>query len=408
MEVNDELFQGIGTIGERNRRSRILELRNEIEDMKRPESKQKQTMQNSKIAKIEREIETIELESAQNREAYEILNQVGERELSLSLPIVLLVSLLAPFTLVIGPQILSQQQSGTPLPSNAMLGSFVIAVSEVAKPLSMFSSAVVCWLFSKCEIQNAISTVSASSSTSTSTSTSTTSSSSSSLLTSLSPERIGALASTLLVTLAYLHFPVYGNQLSWIAQNTVNMCIAITFARVIQIKELKWVIVAISGIALYDYFGVLGSQQLTDGGKSVMEAVARAKANLPDAPSIASSSDSKELVVSAISDTLRVNKWQPGLLQIAIDGKPSDLFGLGDMVFPSLLAGWSLRKDRKIETDSKGDIYFRSSMVSYAIGCLALELLQTGSGQPALVYLVPSMLIGLIAAISFEKKREGE
>ena len=139
-----------------------------------------------------------------------------------------------------------------------------------------------------------------------------------------------------------------------------------------------------------------------------MEAVARAKANLPDAPSIASSSDSKELVVSAISDTLRVNKWQPGLLQIAIDGKPSDLFGLGDMVFPSLLAGWSLRKDRKIETDGKGDIYFRSSMVSYAIGCLALELLQTGSGQPALVYLVPSMLIGLIAAISFDKKREGE
>ena len=54
MEVNDELFQGIGTIGERNRQSRILELRNEIEDMKRPESKQKQTMKNSKMAKIER------------------------------------------------------------------------------------------------------------------------------------------------------------------------------------------------------------------------------------------------------------------------------------------------------------------------------------------------------------------
>ena len=37
-------------------------------------------------------------------------------------------------------------------------------------------------------------------------------------------------------------------------------------------------------------------------------------------------------------------------MQIELDGKPSDLLGIGDIVFPSLLAGYSLYSDLKKES----------------------------------------------------------
>jgi len=38
-------------------------------------------------------------------------------------------------------------------------------------------------------------------------------------------------------------------------------------------------------------------------------------------------------------------------MQIALNGKPSDLLGIGDIVFPSLLAGYSLHSDLKKEAN---------------------------------------------------------
>ena len=388
MRVNDEIFAGISNVGESNRQYRILKLEEELEQLKYPISKLEKRLQASKKTAIKEEIENVKLESAQSREAYDILNNIGGKELSLLLPIILLVSLLASFSLTVGPQTILQQNE-LMMYSNSILRSSIF--SDLIKLFTVFSSATVCWLFSKCEMQNVFETIKCFISPS--------SSSSSSAL----PKQVGILVSTALVAFAYLHIPIYGDQISWVAQNIVNVCIAITFSRVIQINELKWVIVALVGVALYDYFGVLGSQQLTDGGKSVMEAVARAKANLPDPLFIAPSPlDAKELSALTIPETLRLNIWQPGLLQIAINGKPSDLLGLGDIIFPSLLASWSLRKDKE-SSDKLGNIFFRSSMFSYAIGCLALEVFQTGSGQPALLYLVPSMLSGLIVAQVYDK-----
>ena len=82
------------------------------------------------------------------------------------------------------------------------------------------------------------------------------------------------------MVVAYIHFP--NTDISWPVQNVVNMCIAITVSRVLQINELKWVLVALAGVTLYDFLGVVGSQQLTDGGSSIMEAVARAKSGNPN------------------------------------------------------------------------------------------------------------------------------
>ena len=38
---------------------------------------------------------------------------------------------------------------------------------------------------------------------------------------------------------------------------------------------------------------------------------------------------------------------------------------------------------------------FQASLAGYALGCLLCELFQTGSGQPALIYIVPSMFLVL-------------
>ena len=125
-------------------------------------------------------------------------------------------------------------------------------------------------------------------------------------------------------------------------------------------------------------------------------------------------------------------------MQIALNGKPSDLLGIGDIVFPSLLAGYSLHSDLKKEANLTNPIIddsvaidpvkvidmlyiynpknvctihkfelfcyiyvklnlsmFQASLAGYALGCLLCELFQTGSGQPALIYIVPSMFLVL-------------
>ena len=169
-----------------------------------------------------------------------------------------------------------------------------------------------------------------------------------------------------------------------------------------------------------------------------------------------------------------------GLFEVVVGGRVSDVLGLADVVFPSMLAGWSLRYDiakrkafefekenskkiietsliqnfvesenesdtenvvklglfdrvrnifreekivprqinreiskekqrdrniriileeekienldRKLELDLRTSV-FSSSLIGYGLGCFLCELFQTGEGQPALLFIVPSMLI---------------
>jgi hypothetical protein len=76
-----------------------------------------------------------------------------------------------------------------------------------------------------------------------------------------------------------------------------------------------------------------------------------------------------------------------------VGGRVSDALGLADVIFPALLAGWALRFDA-LRAGSVG--LYPASLGGFVIGCVALELLQTGQGgQPALLYLVPAMLVSV-------------
>ena len=181
----------------------------------------------------------------------------------------------------------------------------------------------------------------------------------------------------------------------WPVQNIINMCISIAVARALKFSKLSTILLALSGLVFYDFVSVIGLQQFTDGGTSIMEAVARAKFETAasSVESASSSASSVETAASSIqSISTAMSNWQPGLFEIVVDRKVSDVLGLADIVFPSILAGWAYDFDKSIG-DNKDISLFSASLFGYVIGCFLLEVFQTGAGQPALVFIVPSMLL---------------
>ena len=213
-------------------------------------------------------------------------------------------------------------------------------------------------------------------------------------------EVVSLVGALVLSALAYLG----SASLVWPIQNLLCMCLAINVSRAIQLPRLGPILLALSGLVVYDVASVgvqlvnLGSATLAqqqgggggDAASSVMGAVALSKAG------------------GAV--------WQPGLFQIQLRGHVSDLLGLGDAVFPSLLSTFCLRYDF-----DKGDTnYFRASLFGFALGCLACEFAPgiNSSGLPALLFIVPLMLaavLGLALAEgnlsslwSFDAEADGE
>ena len=114
--------------------------------------------------------------------------------------------------------------------------------------------------------------------------------------------------------------------------------------------------------------------------------------------------------------------WQPGLLTVLLQGRPTDALGLGDIVGPSILAGWAHRFDVKLEqrqqkddfvegtASGSGDAgdrsgkgsdggYLAVALSGYAIGCVLLEVAPPELTRAALLFLAPPMLIAVIARL---------
>jgi len=160
---------------------------------------------------------------------------------------------------------------------------------------------------------------------------------------------------------------------------------------------------------------------------SVMEAVARSKLS---SSSVSSSSSG-------------ISPWQPGLLEIILGGRVTDALGLGDVVFPACLVAWAFVADavavrnrlvEEFENNGEGNgdysnngavfsvngvsnkgsylySYTTAAIMGYILGSFLTEiagsfsLLGPGSsGLPALVFLIPCMLIAvvLLAAVRGE------
>ena len=202
----------------------------------------------------------------------------------------------------------------------------------------------------------------------------------------MSPASIAAAAAALTcVATAYL----LPSEASWPIQNGVNACIAIGVARVLQLPNLSALLAALLGLALYDGFGTLffaAGPAMAAGGpddfgaaQSVMEGVAQAK----------------------LSAATGSGVWQPGLLTVRLEGRLTDALGLGDIVAPSMLAGWARRFDlkRMAEDGDAAGGYLGAALSGYALGCVLLEVAPPELTRAALLFLLPCSAAAVVGRL---------
>ena len=266
---------------------------------------------------------------------------------------------------------------------------------------------------------------------------------------SSSPLAQSALAAAVVAALAYLGPP----GLVWPLRNVVGVSIGVAVARAVQLPRLPNVLVALSLLVAYDVFSVgvqlvnLGSASLattaaataaasSSSSASSAAATAAASASISASSSGAASSAMGAVALSKVggatgagagaaaassSSSFALPSWQPGLLEVELRGRVTDLLGLGDAVFPSLLSTFCLRFDQRSISNSNSNsninssrspssdfsssfpLYFAASLLGFIAGCVACDLAPgiDSSGLPALLFIVPAMAtttLGLAAA----------
>ena len=208
-------------------------------------------------------------------------------------------------------------------------------------------------------------------------------------------------AGAALVGLAYLA-PA---SVAWPIRNLVCSCLGIGVVRAVQIPKLSPIVAALLLLVVYDVYSVgimlveLGSQSLASSGGEMTNAateVAAATSATATSSSTAASSAMGAVAMSKVDDT---SLWQPGLLEVRLRGRVTDLLGLGDAVFPSLLSTHALRFDSSRSDEvSTFPCYFVASIAGYGLGCAACEFAPGigSSGLPALLFIIPAMLTSVL------------
>lgn len=313
-------------------------------------------------------------------ELYEQLNTVGSAKQALLLPIVFSISLALSYVFLFARENNIGSAISSPLGSITGLLDFLIILSNIA----------VAFLFTKIELQGVIST----------------------LQVKENAVNISIVMAALFTLLAFTSPPGAG---LWPLHNIINACITIAMARAIQLPQLSNIIIALTGLTVYDFIAVIGTRQFTDGGASIMESVAKAKVGLLSESAsttldtstasttvgITSSFDYLHTLLDSISSSwtsiFSPNSWRPGLFEVGVGGHVSDVLGLADVLFPALLTSWALRFDssQSCKNDTTKTPTFSAALNGFLLGCFLCEVFQTGQGQPALVYIVPSSLIAV-------------
>lgn len=333
--------------------------------------------------------------SVEEQEMYNLIDDVPEATQALLLPLFVALSLISSFAF------LGFQSAVSTDTTTTIAGIDMKTLIATLLPfISVASNGIVCYLFTKTEVQNFLSMI-WKKDISVPTDYYSDNNSSAGV--------VAGLASALLLGSALLS-PVGGSL--WPVHNIINLCISVTVARAFQLTKLPLVVAALFGLTVYDVVSVLGTQQFTDGGKSIMEAVAMAKiGSVANSAAGTASNTLTEMhswtdqLQRLFSQVFSGSAWKPGLFNVAIGGRVSDVLGLGDVVFPALLSTWALRfdkdndRDSNVSTlaseDSKSNLY-SVTIFGYLLGCFLCEVFQTGEGQPALLYIVPAMLASLL------------
>lgn len=159
------------------------------------------------------------------------------------------------------------------------------------------------------------------------------------------------------------------------------MCIVTELLQLLSLGSFATAAAMLCGLLLYDVFWVFGSSHVF--GDNVMVTVATSSAF--DGP------------MKLIFPQFNANA-----------ANPYSILGLGDIAAPGLLIAFMLRFDRSRSEKLAGEVagdqiqtadktYFVTCIASYVFGLTLTIVANTVSGaaQPALLYLVPSLLFGV-------------
>eukprot|EP01038_Epipyxis_sp_PR26KG_P004656 gene4656-6543_t len=377
---------------------------------------------------------------------YQTMNKINEPIQAIALPIIIIVSLLSSF-LLLSFQVNNNYANNNVLdvmssPSLASLLSSSIPI------LTIISNFMVCFLFFKTEFKYFVNVLNSNN----------------------SKKNFNNFDYVSILSFLFVFFSFFPPFIQlWPLQNIINSSIVITVCRAIQLSSLPSIVWSLAILTLYDIFFVLGSQKFTDGGESIMEAVAKAKMSInnnninnmnnikdniidvskdystyrmPDTiidsasgmmpqpqPLLSDLYNQMESCLTTITSNIQIfihsSTWKPGLFEIIVNNRITDVLGLADIVFPCLLVTWALRYDQhhnkplltthndnidnNNSSNNNKDIsvtkevippsslkLFDVTVYGYMLGCLLCEVFQTGQGQPALLFITPSMIITLI------------
>lgn len=177
------------------------------------------------------------------------------------------------------------------------------------------------------------------------------------------------LTSLPVATAATVLWAVYRNQpWAWVGQDTLGICLILAVLQTIRLPNIKVSTVLLCLAFCYDVFWVFLSPLLFHG-KSVMIVVAK----------------------GVEGETMPMLLEVPRLLD---PWGGFSILGFGDIVLPGLLVAFTLRHDYETRRAGWGG-YFRWAAIGYAVGLLLTYgalVAMNGSGQPALLYLVPCTL----------------
>ncbi|XP_064471137.1 signal peptide peptidase-like 2C isoform X2 [Ornithodoros turicata] len=173
------------------------------------------------------------------------------------------------------------------------------------------------------------------------------------------------------IGLPVLWFTFRDDPHGWILQNTLGVSLALNITRCFQLPNFKFISLILAFLFCYDIFMVFVTAFLQKG-QSVMEEVATGVYNLPV--------------------LVRVPFFDLGDIEDCLSAAFGVILGYGDIVVPGLAVSYCRGYD---VLSKRRSIYFIVSMLGYSIG-LVLTFVSAqlmDSGQPALLYLVPSTLI---------------
>lgn len=195
-----------------------------------------------------------------------------------------------------------------------------------------------------------------------------------------------------LMALLYWHNPTlrdaYGfKKINWIVNNLVASTFAFSGSSLTRIGNFKVGVLMLVGLFVYDVYFVFGSTLMVSVASNLELPV---KLVIPGAP--------KDLL--SLSEIAGV--------PVSLLSVRASILGLGDIVVPSIFASLCLRFDHFKYYERTGQTfhrlrcigtpkYFVAAMLSY-IGALVVTVLAnhySGHGQPALLYIVPSMILGV-------------